>query len=100
MIVSWQAPDTLGRRLAERESHIKIFGYTFKCRAEIATIGGLSAHAGQNMLVEYASRVNKNAEYIFLVHGEEKGVVPLREKFKENHMKHVYYPAMHTSVEL
>jgi metallo-beta-lactamase family protein len=100
MIVSWQAPDTLGRRLAERETHIKIFGYTFKCRAEIATIGGLSAHAGQDMLVEYASGVKKNAEYIFLVHGEEKGVVPLKEKLKESHVKHVHYPAMHTSVEL
>ena len=25
-IVSWQAPDTLGRRLADREKQVKIFG--------------------------------------------------------------------------
>ena len=100
MIVSWQAPYTLGRRLAERESQIKIFGYTFKRRAEIATIGGLSAHAGQNMLVEYASRVKNKADHIFLVHGEDRGALPLKEKLMENHMRHVHYPAMHTSVEL
>ena len=54
MIVSWQAPDTLGRRLAERQPRVKIFGESFALRAEVATIGGLSAHAGQDMLLKYA----------------------------------------------
>ena len=100
MIVSWQSPETLGRRLADREKHVKIFGETHKCRAEIATIGGLSAHAGQDLLVEYASGVKKSAEYIFLVHREERGATPLREKLKERRVKHVFYPSMHSSVEL
>ena len=47
MIVSWQAPDTLGRRIAERQARVKIFGEKYKVRAEVVTIGGLSAHAGQ-----------------------------------------------------
>jgi metallo-beta-lactamase family protein len=100
MIVSWQSPETMGRRLADREKHIKIFGYTYDCRAEIATIGGLSAHAGQDLLVEYASRVKNSAEYVFIVHGEDRGALPLMEKLKENRVKHVFYPAMKTSVEL
>lgn len=100
MIVSWQSPETMGRRLADREKTIKIFGDTYHCRAEIATVGGLSAHAGQDLLVEYASRVKKSAKSIFLVHGEEKGALPLMKKLEENHVKHVHYPAMHTSVEL
>jgi metallo-beta-lactamase family protein len=100
MIVSWQSPETLGRRLADREPHVKIFGETYKCRAEIATVGGLSAHAGQDVLVEYAAGIKNSAEYIFLVHGEDKGVLPLKEKLRENRVKHVYYPTMHSSVEL
>ncbi len=100
MIVSWQSPETMGRRLADREKTIKIFGDTYHCRAEIATVGGLSAHAGQDLLVEYASRVKKSAKSIFLVHGEEKGALPLMKKLEENYVKHVHYPAMHTSVEL
>jgi metallo-beta-lactamase family protein len=100
MIVSWQSPETMGRRLADREKTIKIFGDTYHCRAEIATVGGLSAHGGQDLLVEYASRVKKSANSIFLVHGEEKGALPLMKKLEENHVKHVHYPAMHTSVEL
>lgn len=54
MIVSWQAPHTLGRRLVERSKQVRIFGQLFGVRAEIATIGGLSAHAGQDMLINYA----------------------------------------------
>ncbi|MDD2921018.1 MAG: MBL fold metallo-hydrolase [Anaerolineales bacterium] len=100
MIVSWQSPETMGRRIADREPHIKIFGETYKCRAEIATIGGLSAHAGQDGLVEYAAGTKNKAEYIFLVHGEEKGALPLMAKLKENRVKRVFYPAMRTSVEL
>jgi metallo-beta-lactamase family protein len=100
MIVSWQSPETLGRRLADREPHVKIFGETYKCRAEIATIGGLSAHAGQDVLVEYAAGIKNSAQYIFLVHGEDKGVLPLKEKLRESRVKHVYYPTMHSSVEL
>ena len=49
-IVSWQSPQTLGRRLADREEYVKIFGETYHRRAEVATIGGLSAHAGQDLL--------------------------------------------------
>jgi metallo-beta-lactamase family protein len=100
MIVSWQSPETMGRRLADREKTIKIFGDTYHVRAEIATVGGLSAHAGQDLLVEYAAGVKQSAKSIFLVHGEEKGALPLMEKFRENRIKHVHYPAMHSSVEL
>jgi metallo-beta-lactamase family protein len=100
MIVSWQSPETMGRRLADREKTIKIFGDTYHVRAEIATVGGLSAHAGQDLLVEYAAGVKQSTKSIFLVHGEEKGALPLKEKLRENRVKHVYYPAMHSSVEL
>ena len=79
-IVSWQAPYTLGRRLAEREKRIKIFGEAFTRRAEIATIGGLSAHAGQDLLVEYAMAVKDQVKKVFLVHGEKKSASALREK--------------------
>jgi metallo-beta-lactamase family protein len=79
-IVSWQAPYTLGRRLAEREKRVKIFGEAFTRRAEIATIGGLSAHAGQDLLVEYAMAVKGQVKKIFLVHGEEKPAMVLTGK--------------------
>jgi metallo-beta-lactamase family protein len=99
LIVSWQAPYTLGRRLADRERNVKIFGETFYRKAEVATIGGLSAHAGQNMLVEYATRVKPSVKQVFLVHGEERGASALMEKLAEKGMRNVSYPEPGVTVE-
>lgn len=99
-IVSWQAPHTLGRRLADREKRIKIFGEAFTRRAEIATIGGLSAHGGQDMLVEYALALKDQVKKVFLVHGEEKSAMALKEKLGEQGISQVYYPELHSSVEI
>jgi metallo-beta-lactamase family protein len=99
-IVSWQAPDTLGRRLANREKHVKIFGEGFTRRAEIATIGGLSAHAGQDLLVEYALAVKEQVKKVFLVHGEPLPAMALKAKLAEHGLTQVYYPELHSSVEI
>ncbi len=100
MIVSWQAPNTLGRRLADREEHIRIFGETYPVKAEIATIGGLSAHAGQDLLTEYALGVKNSAKKVFLVHGEPRGTLPLKEKIEALGMRKVVYPRMRDVAEI
>jgi metallo-beta-lactamase family protein len=99
-IVSWQAPHTLGRRLADREKQIKIFGEPYSVKAEIATIGGLSGHAGQDLLVDYARAVKKIVQKVFLVHGEVKPAAALTEKLMEKDMRGVYYPELHSSAEI
>ena len=59
-IVSWQAPNTLGRRLVEGESRVRIFGEEYKVRAEVATVNGLSSHAGQGFLIESSEQTKGN----------------------------------------
>jgi metallo-beta-lactamase family protein len=98
-IVSWQAPYTMGRRLADREPQVNIFGEAYKVKAEIATIGGLSGHAGQDLLLKYALGVKDKVKQIFLVHGEEKQAMTLQGLLKENGVSS-YYPELHESVEL
>jgi len=80
LITSWMAPHTLGRRLAEGEKHVRIFGEEHTVKAEVATINGLSAHADQPFLVEYASATKGTLRGVFLVHGEEKPALALTEK--------------------
>ncbi|MCC7117120.1 MAG: MBL fold metallo-hydrolase [Anaerolineales bacterium] len=99
-IVSWQAPDTLGRRLADREPEVRIYGEPYQLKCEVATIGGLSGHAGQDMLIKYALNVKDTVKQVFLVHGEEKQAMTLKAKLKENRLNKVHYPALHESVEL
>jgi metallo-beta-lactamase family protein len=99
LIVSWQAPNTLGRRLADREERVKIYGEVYERKAEVATIGGLSAHAGQNMLVEYAKAAQSTVKRIFLVHGEEAPAEALTVKMAEKGLGEVAYPDWKTTVE-
>ncbi len=99
-IVSWQAPETLGRRLADREPEVRIFGDIYKRKCDVATIGGLSGHAGQDLLVRYAQGVKESVKDIFLVHGEEKQAMTLKGLLKERGMNRVHYPDLHDSVDV
>lgn len=100
LIVSWQAPYTLGRRLADREERVKIFGESYQRRAEVVTIGGFSAHAGQTFLTEYVLAARETLKQIFLVHGEEKAARSLQTRLAELGIKQVVYPDLHSMVEV
>ncbi|MBK9210012.1 MAG: MBL fold metallo-hydrolase [Anaerolineales bacterium] len=99
-IVSWQAPNTLGRRLADREPQVNIFGEVYKRKCDVATIGGLSGHAGQDLLMKYALGVKDTVKQIFLVHGEEKQAMTLKGLLNERKLSQVHYPELHESVDL
>jgi metallo-beta-lactamase family protein len=99
-IVSWQAPNTLGRRLADREAQVNIFGTLYKRNCDVVTIGGLSGHAGQDLLTRYAVGVKESVKQVFLVHGEEKQAMILKGLLNEQGMGQVHYPNLHDSVEL
>ncbi|MBE0681244.1 MAG: MBL fold metallo-hydrolase [Anaerolineales bacterium] len=99
-IVSWQAPNTMGRRLADREPQVNIFGEVYKRKCDIATIGGLSGHAGQDLLVKYAMGVKDSVKQIFLVHGEEKQAMTLKDLLHERNLSQIHYPDLHESVDL
>jgi metallo-beta-lactamase family protein len=100
LIVSWQAPDTLGRRIAEREKRLYIMGDEYELRAEVATIGGLSAHAGQNFLAEYAVETRPSVREIYLVHGEPRAAKALQERLAGEGLPAPHYPEMGQAVEV
>jgi metallo-beta-lactamase family protein len=100
LIVGWQAPDTLGRRLKEHDKQVRIFGALYDVRADVETIDGLSAHAGQDLLLEYAAVVKDRVQKIFLVHGDPDVAEVFQEKLKEQGITNVEYPAWRQTVEL
>jgi metallo-beta-lactamase family protein len=100
MIVSWQAPYTLGRRLADRETEVSIFGEVYQRKAEVATIGGLSAHAGQNFLLEYAEAARGDLKKIFLIHGEQKASEALQSEMAKRGLPPTFYPEKNSAVEI
>ncbi|MCX6055281.1 MAG: MBL fold metallo-hydrolase [Chloroflexi bacterium] len=100
LIVGWQAPNTLGRRLAEKNAQVRIFGEEYQLKAEVETISGLSAHAGQDNLLSYARAVKNRVRKIFLVHGEPDAAGVFQEKLKSEGIGPVEYPIFKQEVIL
>ncbi len=100
LIVSWQAPDTLGRRLQEGSEEVNIFGEPYRVRASVKSIGGLSAHADQEMLMKYALEVKDQVRKIILVHGESDAESILQARFAEAGLPPVAYPDWQNSIEI
>jgi metallo-beta-lactamase family protein len=73
VIVGFQAPHTLGRRIVERRQRVKIFGVERELRAEVAVLNGFSAHADQRDLVSFVQETRARGgklSQVALVHGE------------------------------
>ncbi len=70
MITGFQAQGTLGRRLVDGAKRIRLFGESLAVRAKLVTIGGFSAHADQQALVDWAAGFSEAPGRVALVHGE------------------------------
>ena len=81
LIVGFQAQHTLGRRLVERRSKVRIFGVERERRAEVVVLNGFSAHADRDGLLGYARACQEQGSLknIALVHGELPAQSSLRD---------------------
>ena len=70
VITGFQAAGSLGRRLVDGARRVRIFGEELAGRARIYTIGGLSAHADRQGLLDWLGHFAKPPERTFVVHGE------------------------------
>ncbi|HEY1958808.1 MAG TPA: MBL fold metallo-hydrolase [Polyangiaceae bacterium] len=102
VIVGFQAPHTLGRRIVERRQRVKIFGVERDLRAEVAVMNGFSAHADQKDLVAYAehTRDTGKLDQVILVHGEPGPQRVLKDKLAERGIKNVSNPAPGDVIEV
>ena len=100
LITSWMAPHTLGRRLADGEKTVRIFGEEQPVRAQVVSIDGLSCHADQAELAAYVQAAGSHVRHVFLVHGETGPAQALSAHLREAGTKEVSYPAMGDEVEL
>ena len=71
VFVGYQAEGSLGRRIIEGAPRVRILGEDLAVTANIHTIGGLSAHAGQNGLLEWVEKMAPSKPLTYVVHGDE-----------------------------
>ena len=101
LIVGWQAPDTLGRRIVEQQPEVKILGETYQLRAQVEVINGFSAHADRGELLEWAGHLRRRPAHTFIVHGEEDSSFALADGLRRKHgFGNVAVPELHQSFEV
>jgi metallo-beta-lactamase family protein len=101
LIVGWQAPHTLGRRLVERRAAVRIFGEEYSLKARVETINGFSAHADRNGLLGYAEQLGAaQLKAAFVIHGEEPASLALADGLDELGVQEAIVPKMGETFEV
>ena len=91
VIVGFQAQGSTGRQIVDGAKQVRILGETVSVKAKVFTIGGFSAHADQNDLLEWVGHFESNPR-VFLVHGEPSASEALAVKIRERLGLDVYIP--------
>ncbi len=99
LIVGWQAPDTLGRRLVDHVSPVRIFGEEYNVGAQVVKMNGLSGHADGNELIDWVKAMKKPPRRTYLVHGEVEQASVLSHRLSDElNLEMVSIPDLHEQV--
>jgi metallo-beta-lactamase family protein len=79
LIAGYQAAETLGRRLVDKQPEVRILGRTFTVKAEVVVLNGLSSHADHGELLRSLAPLAGKAKCVRLVHGEPERTEKLAE---------------------
>ncbi|MCA1978313.1 MAG: MBL fold metallo-hydrolase [Thiobacillus sp.] len=71
LITGFQAAGTLGRRLVDGAKRVRLLGEEIPVRADLHTLGGLSAHADRDALLSWLGHFRSAPRRVFVVHGED-----------------------------
>jgi metallo-beta-lactamase family protein len=83
--VGYQGHGSLGRRLVEGAESVNIFGERIVVRAQMHTLNGFSAHAGQKDLLGWFGIMAPSRPRVVLVHGEDGPRQALAKLIQERH---------------
>ena len=84
LFIGYQVKGSLGRRILDKEKEVKIFGEKVSVNCRVEAIGGYSAHADQQMLLEWvkAAATGGKLKKVFVVQGEEDSSLTLARKIE------------------
>ena len=99
VIVGFQAEGTTGRALVDGAKHINLWGERVRVAARVHTIGGLSAHAGQDGLLAWYAGFERHPP-VALVHGEPAAQAALAARLAADHGVRALTPARGQGIDL
>lgn len=85
LIVGYQSHGSIGRRLVEKAQKISLFGEEKEVRAQVHTLNGFSAHAGQTDLLKWFSYLAPCKPKVVITHGEDIPRKALATCIKKQH---------------
>ncbi|MBI2423225.1 MAG: MBL fold metallo-hydrolase [Candidatus Hydrogenedentes bacterium] len=100
LIIGFQAKNTLGRRIVERQRQIRIFGVEYDLNADVKIMNEFSAHAGRAELIDFALRFKSCGARICLSHGEPLAAHALKEALEKAGLPGVHIQQPGIAVEL
>ena len=86
LFVGYQAAGTPGRDIqtyGPKKGYVLLDGQKYTINADVFTLSGYSAHAGQQDLLNFVKRMRFKPSRIRLVHGDEPAKKVLQQKFRE-----------------
>jgi len=100
LIVGYQGRGSLGRRLVDKEEVVRIYGEEVPLKAQVHTMGGFSAHAGQKDLLAWFDALAPSKPRVILIHGEDGPRQTLADLIQQRHGLKSTLPAMKDTIEL
>jgi metallo-beta-lactamase family protein len=101
LIVSFQAENTLGRKLVERVPVVKIYGEEHIVHCDVVVMNEFSAHADRNGLVGYVAAMNvQRLKKVFVVHSEPDAAGAMVAPLKALGVREVVLPRVGDEYEL
>lgn len=91
IIVGYMAKGSLGRKLVDRAERIRIHKEDYRVRAQIHTVGGLSAHGDQDDLARWYECMQGRPP-VYLVHGESDAQSDFVDYMSERNGAQVHIP--------
>ncbi len=92
LIVGYQGKGSLGRKILEGDSKVKIFGEEVPVRCQVRSISGYSAHADRPRLIDWLRPARISLKKTFVVQGEEGASEALAQKIRDELAVHTEIP--------
>lgn len=100
IFVGYQAYGTAGQLIKDGIDEIKLVGDWVANKAQIYSMPGFSAHADKVYIKEWLDAFDRKPSRIFLVHGEDREMLPLKDALEKEYDVKVDAPKLNSYVDL
>ena len=72
LFVGYQVANTIGRKLLDGASSVRLFGEDIAVHANVTNLDGISGHADREMLINWLGHMTHTPQMVFVNHGDDQ----------------------------